>query len=338
VGATAARTTWWFAEGYTGPGFDEYLTILNPNPAPAPVTITYYLRGGAPVIKSLTVGANARATVSVHDPTLGVGRNQEVSTKVETGLAGGIVVERPVYFTYGAGVTGGHNALGAAAPRTAWHFAEGFTGTGFDEYLTILNPNASPAAVTITYYLGSGGTSVKTLTVPAASRQTVAVHETAYGVGRGQEVAAKVTTSNGGGIVVERPIYFTYNGSMGAVTGGHNAVGAPSPRPLWYFAEGYTGPGFDEYLTILNPNGSAAQVAITYYVQGAAPRTTTLTVPATSRRTVTVHDAAQGVGRGHEVALAVESRNGVSIVAERPIYFRYNGGVDGGHDALGFAP
>ena len=30
------RQSWLFAEGYTGAGFDEYLTILNPNPQPPP--------------------------------------------------------------------------------------------------------------------------------------------------------------------------------------------------------------------------------------------------------------------------------------------------------------
>jgi hypothetical protein len=61
-------TTWYFAEGYTGEGFDEYLTILNPNSAPAPVTITYYLGGGRPPVeKRLVVPATARSTVAVHD-------------------------------------------------------------------------------------------------------------------------------------------------------------------------------------------------------------------------------------------------------------------------------
>ena len=138
----------------------------------------------------------------------------------------GILVERPIYFNYASGVGGGHNAVGAPTPARVWWFAEGYTGAGFDEYLTILNPNASPAPVTITYFLGGGGAPVtRSLTVPAASRQTLAVHDPALGVGRGQEVAAKVETSNAGGVVVERPMYFTYNGSMGPVTGGHDAIG-----------------------------------------------------------------------------------------------------------------
>ena len=69
---------------------------------PRRVTITYYLeRRAAPVVKALTVAANSRATVAVHDAGQ-VGRGKEVSAKVETSHPGGVVVERPIYFTYTA--------------------------------------------------------------------------------------------------------------------------------------------------------------------------------------------------------------------------------------------
>src|SRR6185503_3879522 len=98
----------------------------------------------------------------------------------------------------------------------------GYTGTGFDEYLTLLNPNASAAEVTITYYLSDGTTQVKPISIPANARYTTAVHGTSEGVGPGQAVSAKVETTNAGGIVVERPMYFTYNGT---IDGGHIVVG-----------------------------------------------------------------------------------------------------------------
>jgi hypothetical protein len=213
VGANELNTSWYFAEGYTGPGFDQYMTILNPNPTAAAVTITFFLNGGAPVVKNLVVPASSRATIAVHDPTQGVGRNREVAAKVETTNGVGIVVERPLYFKYGAGgaIDGGHDALGANALSQRWFFAEGYTGDGFDAYLTILNPNPTPADVQITYFLGGGQAPVvKGFTVAANSRATVTVHDAALGVGRGREVAARVETTNPGGIIVERPIYFTY--------------------------------------------------------------------------------------------------------------------------------
>jgi hypothetical protein len=262
LAATAdGATTWYFAEGYTGAGFDTYLTILNPNTSAASVAITYYRTGGGMTTRALTVGATTRQTVAVHETAHGVGRGQAVAARVQSTNGVGIVVERPMYFTYNGGITGGHTVMGATAPSATWYFAEGFTGAGFDEYLSILNPGGSAASVRITYYLASGASVVKSLTVGASTRETVAVHETARGVGRGQAVSARVESTNNVGIVVERPMYFRYSGG---VDGGHTVMGATSLGTTWYFAEGFTGAGFDEYLTILNPTGGAASIRITY--------------------------------------------------------------------------
>jgi hypothetical protein len=220
--ASDTPTTWYFAEGYTGAGFDEYLTILNPNDGPAAVTLTYYLSDSAPRTKSLTVQGRTRATVAVHEASLGVGRDHEAAVVATTTHPGGIVVERPIYFTYGQGVDGGHNALGASETDLLWYFAEGYTGAGFDAYLALLNPNAGPAGVLITFYFADGSTTDRAVTVPGAARATVAVHDATAGVGRRREVAARVVTTNPGGIVVERPTYFTYGAG---VTGGHTVVG-----------------------------------------------------------------------------------------------------------------
>ena len=45
------------------------------------------------------------------------------------------------------------------------------------------------------------------------------------GIGRGVTHSTMVQCTNGLGIVVERPMYFTYTGSMGSVNGGHNGTG-----------------------------------------------------------------------------------------------------------------
>ena len=99
---------------------------------------------------------------------------------------------------------------------------------------------------------------------------------------------------------------------MGAVNGGHAVLGATAPATRWSFAEGYTGAGFDTFLTILNWDSSRdAAVRITYYRKGKPPVTRALTAPASRRVTVAVHDPVLGVGRGAEVAMTVESANGV---------------------------
>jgi alpha-tubulin suppressor-like RCC1 family protein len=348
MGATAPRPAWYFAEGYTAPGFHQFLTILNPNPVPVSVRLTYYRTGAAPLVKAKTIPASTRATVAVHEEAEGVGRNGghgwEVATLVES-TGGDIVVERPIYFVYTptegtGGIPGGHNAMGVEAPRPRWYFAEGYTGAGFDQFLTIMNPNPTPVEARLTYYRTGAAPLVKTKTVPAASRATVAVHEEAEGVGRaggqGWEVATLVESVSGGAIVVERPIYFRYRGH---ITGGHTVPGAAAPAPAWSFAEGYTGPDFDQYFTVLNPAPRPVPLRLTYYREGAPPVSKTTTVGASTRLTVPVHDEALGAGRnggqGWAVSALVEATDGAGIVVERPIYFQYQGRTPGGHNVLG---
>jgi hypothetical protein len=115
--------------------------------------------------------------------------------------------------------------MGAPQPKKAWYFAEGYTGDGFDQSLIILNPHATDAQVTITYYLESGAPVIKNITVPNRYRSIVLVYDAGLGVGRGKAVSAKVETTHPNGVIAERPIYFTYNGSMGQVTGGHTVMG-----------------------------------------------------------------------------------------------------------------
>jgi hypothetical protein len=344
MGATAPRPLWYFAEGTTRAGFDQYLTILNPQAASAQVAITYYRTTTegvalAPLVKTVTVDPTSRRTVAVHEAAEGVGREYDVSAKVEGLGNAGIVVERPTYFRYAGAIDGGHNVMGASGPATRWHFAEGYTGTGFDEYLTIMNPAATAADLRVTYYRRGHGPVIKGLLVPPTSRATVAVHEAAHGVGRAFETAAIVEVVNGVGVVVERPMYFAYGG---AITGGHDVMGAPAPRPAWRFAEGFTGTGFDQYLTILNPNADPAPVTITYLLTDGAAQTASLTVAPTSRATVHVHDTDQGVGRGKEISAIVETAHPGGIIVERPIYFTYNGAtitnVTGGHNVMGYGP
>lgn len=160
----SAATAWYLAEGYTGTGFDEYLTLQNPNGSATTATVTYYVEGHGPTSRSVPLAANSRTTVIVHQPSSptnpgGLGRlTVGHATKVEASIP--IIVERPMYFNYGAGNwDGGHDAGGATPHHDVgeytWWFAEGWTGAGFDEYVTIQNPNGSAVSVALTYLIST---------------------------------------------------------------------------------------------------------------------------------------------------------------------------------------
>ncbi len=321
LGATSKSMSWYFAEGYTGSGFEQWLTLQNPNPANAPVQIFYYFRDGSPpLIKSKTIPANSRETVSVNED---VGSNQEVSIRVWS-PSQEIVAERPTYFRYQNKWSGGHTAVGANRTQNNWYFAEGYTGNGFDEWLSLQNPHAFAISAIIIYSFRGGGAPIaRTVPIPANSRETRSVNAD---VGSSREVSINVYCASG--LVAERPMYFKYQDKW---DGGHNAFGAPLPQNQWYFAEGFTGGGFDEWLTLQNPNSTTASVIITYTFRGgSSPIARPVSIGGHSREPI---DIKYDVGLSREVSIKGDSTQ--PIVAERPMYFNYGGIWPGGHNTIG---
>jgi peptidoglycan/xylan/chitin deacetylase (PgdA/CDA1 family) len=162
------------------------------------------------------IKAGSRFTVAAHDDSLGIGRHDDesgdFSLEVSSPLVP-VVAERTCYFTYKPFWSGGTDVVGATAPATDWYFAEGCTRQGFDTYLCIANPGEQNALVDVTYYRGGGQTDTKAgIAVGAHSRLTIPVHEGALGIGRRDDasgdVSMKVSSTNGVGVVAERPMYF----------------------------------------------------------------------------------------------------------------------------------
>ncbi len=126
-------------------------------------------------------------------------------------------------------------------------------------------------------------------------------------------------------------MYFNY---QGAWTGGHDVIGAVSPRDTFYFAEGYTGEGaFDEYLCLMNPGDIPTTARVTFMFSDGTTQDKDVPVGKTTRATVKVNDI---VGPNRDVSIKVTSD--APIVAERPMYFNYQGAWTGGHDVIGYAP
>ena len=325
MGAPSSSKEWYFAEGTTLPGFDEYITVQNPGTQTANLTFHYMVEGDGEKDFSGQVNPNSRATFKARDQ---VGDNKNISLNLESDQD--IVAERPMYFNYqglaGDNWTGGHDVVGANFPANSWSFAEGTTRAGFEEWLCLQNPGASPIKVNATYQLGpnQGKPVAKTYTVPARQRLTVSVNKEI-----GPEKDCSVYLNCLSDFIAERPMYFLYHGAW---TGGHDVLGANRAVTTWFFAEGCTADNFEEWLCLQNPGNDTANVTITYYPQWGSPSSQSKTVAPNSRLTVDVNDDA---GRGMEVSAKVTSDK--PIVVERPMYFNYNGWT-GGHDVVGFAP
>jgi hypothetical protein len=212
--------------------------------------------------------------------------------------------------------------------KSKFYFAEGYTGDNFQEYACLENPNAAPAAVWVTAMFTDGTSQSQYFAVDAASRLTVDINSL---FGGGRELSMRVVSTSED-VVAERPMYFNY---LGKWSGGHDVVGAVAPAADWYFAEGTTRAGFEEWLCIQNPNAAPISVSARYLLgpgQG-VPVTRTYPVPAKQRLTVSVN---QAVGAEKDVSVRLTSAD--EFIAERPMYFMYHGAWDGGHDVIGGAP
>src|SRR5439155_5208666 len=225
-----------------------------------------------------------------------------------------IIVERPFYVNRdfpGIGpVNAATNERGALSRNnTTWLFAEGTVLPDFFEFLTIFNPNDATSNVTIEYDVeGQTSPTTKTLSVGARSRKTVEVYEESSpgsldvggGLGRNLAMASapnsagvsvRLKSTNGVGIVAERPMYFIHDFGNGAVNGAHDVLGAGAPDASWFFAEGTLRSGFFEFVTIQNPSPSAAMARLDYFVSRQAIQTSLRDLPPNSRVTVTAYDS-----------------------------------------------
>lgn len=116
----------------------------------------------------------------------------------------------------------------------------------------------------------------------------------------------------------------------------------------WYFAEGYTGPGFEEWLLLFNPpedmggSGEDAQVAVSYYGPEGKIAGRMVTLWAGCRVSLNVKAELAGVGYSGDVSIAVRSSQYVPIICERAMYYEYHpvygqGAWTGGSQSLGFS-
>lgn len=208
------------------------------------------------------------------------------------------------------------NGSRGAPAATTWYFAEGAVGGSYKEFLTILNPSTLPAQVNVEYFF-QGGKPPVTIphTIAANTRFTITVNND-LGVANTAtlEVHSTVVTSvaaNGNPavpIVVERPLYFNAHG----VAGGTDVQGATSTGTSFFFAAGDSSSSSQEFIELLNPGTTAANVTISYLSGGSVVETDHIAVAAQARGTTnpTFH--------GH-TAIAVTSDQ--PIVVERTEYF-----------------
>ncbi len=345
-----------FADVASDATHSSFLTILNPPGGTiAIVTANYYAGGKIVGTQSTTVPAGGRGTLApgaITAPSL-----PAHSLAIVTSTAP-VMVERPTYFTHESkGASGAYDVVGAPAAANDWFFAEGYTGTNTrtgnstQEFLTIANPGTTSATANVTLKSQTNGVN-KTfaVTVNAQSQVVWDVNQN-NNFGGTPEVSAEVQSTTA--LVVQREMFFTYRHAVTGMptftaSGGTDVLGliGPISKSSYSFSEGYTYPGYNEWLTLQNPNSTAETVVVTLTNEAGKIAVVSVNVPANGRQTEDITaDSVKYFNPGsnkdaNAISMTVQTlNNGGTFVAERPEYYNTAGTtfpVQGGTDIIGF--
>ncbi len=336
---------WYFAEGRVGGGFREYITLGNPSPSidcsvqieylPEGTTSTFNARKPL-LVKTVSIPHTSRFTTVVNTD-LGI-RQQDtpallLSTlvTVTTPACGGVVAERPMYFSY-HGVQSGSDVLGATSLGTSFFFADVSTASGsasfMTSYLSVLNPSVNPASVTATYYAAGHQVGMQTISVASGARGTILPGD----LHMASHVAAIVTSDQP--VVVERSsyLYKVQEGIAGVISSAAAIVGAPRLSDDWLFAEGYTGGQTQENLLLTNLTSIATMSLVTLEYEHGHYQNVFIPVGAYMQVIVNVNALNAHPTGSCDVSPCITtpqvsaevSSPGMSLVAERQMFFRYN--------------
>jgi hypothetical protein len=99
----------------------------------------------------------------------------------------------------------------------------------------------------------------------------------------------------------------------------------------WYLPEGYTGGNFDTYILLQNPNGWDAEAEVRFLLEGSASDPLKVELPASSRTTIKVDEEPGMEDAAFSTMVSADS----GVVAERAMYFTYEGERAGGSNSIG---
>lgn len=240
AGVTAPATSWFLAEGATGPFFDLFILLANPGTEAAEVRVDYLLSTGAGFTRTYAVPPESRRTIWVDDEQIPAGSglkpldNVAVSSTITSTNGVPIIVERSMWWPSPAlgpaFWTEAHNSPGATVTGTRWALAEGEVGgpQGTETYILIANTSASVGNARVTLYFEDGAIAQKTLPLLARSRTNVGV-SAEFPAAAGRRFAATIESvgATPAQIVVERAMYTSPGGVAWAA--GTNALATRLP-------------------------------------------------------------------------------------------------------------
>jgi hypothetical protein len=275
-------TTWYLAEGATSSSFDLFYLLQNPNNTSVTATVQYDLPAPqAPIVKTYTLGAHSRTTLHVNEEAPALAWN-DVGAEITANAP--IMVERSMYRSGNGRVwDAGHAGAAVTSPASDWFFAEGATGSFFDLFLLLMNPNSADASVSVKYLLTNGQVVTKQYVVAAHTRRTVYVDAEGPPLA---DAAMSMLVHSDTPIVAERAMWWPdqiwYEASA--------AAGATQSGTRWAIAEGESGgtANTQTYILIANTSTFDGHARVTLLFEDGTQAVKSFPLNATSRFNVDV--------------------------------------------------
>jgi hypothetical protein len=312
-------SNWFFAEGSQG-FFLTYVLLTNPSPLQNRARVRFLRETGGPVEQEFTLAPLSRRTIDCGSIATLVNRSFGIEV---TFLDAPGAAERAMYFGLPPDrlFKAGHESAGVTAPATEWFLAEGATGTFFETFVLIANPNATAADVTLTYVTETGQSVIRTKSVPANARITVNLEAEGSTTLANAAVATRVLSNIP--VVVERAQYWPNAPSQWYEA--HNSFGVTAAGTEWALAEGQVGrfESANSYILLANNTSGPATVTIQFIREVDVPLTKTFTVPANSRFSVATGPST-AVPELSEERFGAVITSTAPIVVERALYWNAN--------------
>lgn len=308
ISVPVTEFVYYLSEGATGAFFDLDILLANPTTTSADVTISYLKPDGTTVPQVFALGPNTRRTVRVDDlPGLA---ETAVSAVIRSTNGVPLVVERSMFWdgTY----YGGHTGNAVDAPSTTWLFGEGNQGF-FDTYVLLANSNAVTATATVTFLVEGAPNVTQVIDVGPTSRLNVYAGAIPELIGKSFSIVVTSTQP----ITAERAMYF----GQRLFEGGHESAGVPAAATSWFHAEGATGPYFDTYILVGNPNPVVANLTVTFLKGDGTSLVRTRQVPANGRFTLYVDGEDPALA---DTAVSTTVVSDIPVVSERAMYWAGN--------------
>jgi hypothetical protein len=199
------------------------------------------------------------------------------------------------------------SAAPAQAAGQTWYFAEGNTRSPFETWFVLRNLSDDDARVSLNYMASDGSQQRQELSLEGNERVSVRVNDTLQDA----EFSTRIESSQP--LAAERTLLFGPDG--------HSSSGVTAPATTWYLADGSTQQPFDTWLLVQNPGGEAANLVITFMLDGADVQTASLSVSPSSRRSVRANQYVTSAG------FATRVTSDKPIVVEQATYLAYGGGL-----------